>query len=60
MSLRNTPATLALLGIGVALTIVALNGSRYMGQRVLYIAAGVLFIIAAVVRIWQAKKTPAE
>lgn len=48
---KRRSAGFILLGVGIALNALALSGTRYMGQRVLYIAAGVLFIVAAIVRL---------
>ena len=39
------------LGIGSAMVALAIAGTRPAGQRALYILSGVLFIIAAIIRL---------
>ena len=40
-----------LLGLGIALSVLGFMQSRYIGQRVLYIVAGLSFVIAGVYRL---------
>jgi hypothetical protein len=38
----------------------ALSGNRPTGQRVLYLIAGVMFIVAAAMRLWKARADDAR
>jgi hypothetical protein len=49
MNQRSRRVAGLLLGIGVAMLALAMTGARLAGQRVLYIVAGALFVIGAVI-----------
>ena len=40
-----------LVGLGTALSVLGVMSSRYVGQRLLYIVAGVAFVIAGIYRL---------
>ena len=40
-----------MLGLGVAMSVLGFMDSRFIGQRVLYIVAGIAFVIAGLFRL---------
>ena len=51
MSISDRVVGGLLAGLGVALSVLGFMDSRFAGQRVLYIVAGAMFLIAGVVRL---------
>ena len=46
------------LGVGAALLGLGLSGSRPTGQRVLYVVAAVMFLLAGVMRMYRLRQQP--
>jgi sulfite exporter TauE/SafE len=40
-----------LVGLGTAMSVLGVMDSRYLAQRVLYVVAGLMFIVAGVYRL---------
>ena len=46
-----------LVGLGTAMTVLGVMNSSYMGQRILYVVAGLAFVVAGMYRLG---KRPAQ